>query len=155
MALKQCTIAASVLLAVSGTFCFAQGAAGAQPGGKDSPGQNIKQEHQAAMEKCNALKDNAKDICKAEADGRRKIAEAELKAQQNNTPKNQLELAETKAKAEYEVAKQKCDDEVGDKKNACQKGARAARDQALAQAKMQSQSSATGSSSAGDQQQSK
>jgi hypothetical protein len=84
------------------------------------------------------MKDNAKEICKAEADGRKTVAEAEAKVQQRGTPKNQLELAEAKAEAQYNVEKAKCGDQVGDAKKACEQVAKASRDLSTAQAKQQS-----------------
>jgi hypothetical protein len=95
----------------------------------------INDQHKAAMDKCKDLKGNAKDICKAEADGQRKVAKAEAEQKENDTPKNRFKVDEAKAKAQYDVAKEKCDDLKGDAKSACQKAAKAERDGAIAQAK--------------------
>lgn len=111
-----------------------------------SQSENLDQQHKAAMEKCGGMSGNAKDICKAEADGQKKVGEAQAKASQRDTPKNRLELQEAKADAEYKVAKERCDDQVGDAKSACQKQAKASRDLAMAEAKKQSQTQASGSS---------
>lgn len=138
-------IAASIALAMaSGAQAQqASGTPGASPAGQPSQAELITQQHQAAMDKCNTMKDNAKDICKAEADGQKKIAEAQAKLSERDTPKNRLELGEAKAEAQYKVAKEKCDDQVGDAKNACQKEAKATRDMAMAQARKQSQTAAS------------
>jgi len=95
----------------------------------------INDQHKAAMDKCKDLKGNAKDICKAEADGQKKVAKAEADLKEKDTPKNRLKVDEAKAKAQYDVAKEKCDDLKGDAKSACQKAAKAERDGAIAQAK--------------------
>ncbi|HJV76714.1 MAG TPA: hypothetical protein VJ654_21050 [Noviherbaspirillum sp.] len=110
--------------------------------------QTIDQQHQAALKKCDGLKDNAKDICKAEADGQKEIAEAQAKVTERDTPKNRLELAEARAKAQYKVEKERCDDQVGDAKSACEQAAKATRESSLAQAKMQSQTQTSGSGAA-------
>jgi len=95
----------------------------------------ISSEAKAAKDKCKDMKGNAKDICMAEAKGNEKLAKAELELKQKDTPKNRQDVAVAKADLEYEVAKEKCDDMKGKEKNACQKDAKAARDQAKKQAK--------------------
>ena len=95
----------------------------------------ISAEAKAAKDKCKDMKGNAKDICMAEAKGNEKVAKAELALKQKDTPKNRKDVADAKADLEYEVAKEKCDDMKGKEKNACQKDAKSARDQAKKQAK--------------------
>lgn len=127
-----------------------QQSASTAAGGQPTPRQQIDQQHKAAMEKCNGMKENAKDICKAEADGQKQIAEAQAKVSERDTPKSRLELEEAKAEAAYKAARERCDDQVGDAKKACQQQAKATRDGAIAQAKMQAQAQgASGSSAAG------
>ena len=70
-----------------------------------------------------------------------KISLGELKVQKKDTAENRRELAEAKAKAEYEVAKERCDDQKGEQKNACQNQAKANRDRAMAQARGKEDSS--------------
>ena len=97
--------------------------------------KRINQEHKAELEKCKDLKGNAKDVCKKEADGHKKIAKAEAELKEQDTPKNRQKLAEAKADAQYDVAKEKCDDQKGDAKSACKKTAKAEHEGAIAQAK--------------------
>jgi hypothetical protein len=99
------------------------------------------------MEKCNGMKDNAKDICKAEADGQKKTAEAQAKVTESDTPKNRFDLEQAKAEAQYKVANARCNDQVGDAKKACQQEAKATQDLAIAQAKKQSQTQTSSGSS--------
>lgn len=101
--------------------------------------RQIDQQHRAALEKCKSLKENAKDICEAEADGQKKVAEAQAKVAEHDSPKNRLNLEKAKADAEYNVAKERCDDQVGDAKSACKKQAKATHDSAVAQAQAESQ----------------
>jgi len=95
----------------------------------------INDQHKAAIDKCKDLKGNAKDVCKKEADGQKKVAKAEAELKENDTPKNRFNVAEAKAKAQYEVAQEKCDDQKGKDKSNCKKAAKAERDGAIAQAK--------------------
>ena len=97
--------------------------------------KQIDQQHKAELEKCKVMKGNAKDVCKKEADGKHKVAKAEAEVKEHDTPKNRLKVHEAKAEAQYDVAKERCDDQKGDAKDACQKAAKAERDGAIAQAR--------------------
>jgi hypothetical protein len=84
---------------------------------------------------CDPLSGNAKDICMAEAKGKRKVAKAELDARDKNTRKARQAAREARADADYQVAKEKCDDKTGNDKQICVKAAKAARTAAMADAK--------------------
>jgi hypothetical protein len=88
--------------------------------------QQIEAQYKAEKLQCQSLAGNARDICKKEAEGREDVAEAELKAQHKPGPKADRKLAETRAKAVYEVAKERCDDLSGNPKAVCEKDAKAA-----------------------------
>ena len=92
-------------------------------------------DYKAEAAGCDKLSGNAKDICMAEAKGQEKVAKAELKAKENDTPKNRYDVAVAKADADYMVAKEKCDDMKGKEKRQCDKDAKAAKDSAKKQAK--------------------
>ena len=145
MKLSMQTMAVAVALAFAGS-AYAQQPTTPQPRDKapaaaESPEKRIDREHEAARDACKPLKGNAQDVCKKEADGKKKIAQAELKLQKKDTPENRKELAETKAKAEYDVAMERCEDQKGDAKNACQREARTKRESAMAAAKGESRAS--------------
>jgi hypothetical protein len=71
----------------------------------------------------------------AEAKGKQKVAKAELDAKDDKDPaKAQRKVAEARAEAAYEVAKEKCDDQKGEAKDACMKQARVERDRAKGKA---------------------
>jgi hypothetical protein len=72
----------------------------------------------------------------AEAKGNQKVAKAELDARDKNTNKARQEAREARAEADYQVAKEKCDDKGGNEKNVCLKEANAARTAAMADAKV-------------------
>ena len=90
----------------------------------------IKTEYKAEKERCDSLSGNAKDICLAEAKGNQDVAEADLDA--NHKPSKESRY---KANAEYEVAKEKCDDQAGNAEDICLKDAKAAEAAAKANAR--------------------
>ena len=90
----------------------------------------IEADAKAAKEKCKGMKDNAKDICQAEAKANEKIAKKELDYKNKPTEKNKYEWDKMKAEAAYEVAKEKCDD--ASDKIACRKQAKDEKDSAMA-----------------------
>ncbi|HET7728468.1 MAG TPA: hypothetical protein VFK48_00425 [Usitatibacter sp.] len=92
----------------------------------------IEADAKAAKEKCNSLKDNAKDICQAEAKATEKVAKKELDYKNKPTEKNRYEAEKMKAEAAYEVAKEKCEDQKGAEMAACKKNAKADKDRAIA-----------------------
>lgn len=112
--------------------------------------RQIEQQHELASRQCAELRDTAKKICEAEADGQKSIAEAQAKVAERNSPKNRLSLAETKADAEFEVAKARCEDQVGEAKDACRRNAKATRDKLKEQAKRDSQTNTQSPSSSGN-----
>src|SRR5687768_4781255 len=97
---------------------------------KDAEEERIEAAAKADKAKCDGMKANAKDICMAEAKGKEKVAKAELDAKYATGDKTKAErkVQEAKAEAAYEVAKQKCDDQKGEAKDACVKQARVERD---------------------------
>ncbi len=140
MRLSMQAIAASVTLALASSVYAQTAPQGSAPqmraeSSQDSARKRIDAEHKAAKDRCKPMKGNAQDICEAEADGRKNVAQAELKLAQKNTPENQRDLQAAKAKAAYNVEKERCDDLKGDAKDACQKRAKQARDNAMSSAK--------------------
>jgi hypothetical protein len=87
---------------------------------------SITAEYQAAKERCDMLTGNANDICVAEAQGKERVARAELEARFKPNAKNRYDASIAKAEADYKVAKEKCDDLGGNEKDVCLKGAKAA-----------------------------
>jgi len=95
----------------------------------------IEADAKAAKKACDSMKDNAKDICQAEAKGKEKLAKKELDLKRNPNDKNAQDLAKIKAEGAYEVAKEKCEDQKGADMMACKKAAKAEKDSAMAAAK--------------------
>jgi len=89
-------------------------------------------DYKMAKKQCKAMKDNAQDVCEEEAKVARAKAERDAVAQYRNTPKD-LDKANRKlADAEYDLAKERCDDLSGDAKDSCQNQARSAKSTAMA-----------------------
>jgi hypothetical protein len=91
--------------------------------------------YDADKEACDKLKDNAQDVCEQEARAKRKVAEAELDYKRTGKEADRVKAAEVKAEQEYAVAKERCDDLSGDRKDACQKEAKANEAKAKAELK--------------------
>jgi len=106
----------------------------------------VEADAKAAKEKCKSMKDNAKDICEAEAKANEKVAKKELDYKKNPNDKNKTDLEKMKAEAAYEVAKEKCEDMKGADQASCKKNAKADKDRAIANAKGKKVADATPSS---------
>ncbi len=83
---------------------------------------------------CKSMTGNAKDICQAEAKGKENVAKAELEQSYKPSARHQREVTVAKAKAEYAVAKERCDDKTAKDKKACIADAKSARKSSLADA---------------------
>lgn len=88
--------------------------------------QDITAESKSAMAACGTLSGNAKDICKAGASGKEKVAMAALEAQYKPSNDNSHKVRVARADADYSVAREKCDDRAGNVKDVCLKEAKAA-----------------------------
>lgn len=82
--------------------------------------------YKADKARCDAMKGNAEDICEAEVKGKRDVAKAEAEAAYKNTAKAREDAKVAKGNADYNVAKEKCDDLSGNQKDVCVKDAKAA-----------------------------
>lgn len=96
----------------------------------------ISVDYKSAKVACDALSGNPKDICVAQAKGGEKIAKAELEASYKPSAKSRNEIRVAKAKANYAVAREQCDEMTGNTKDVCVKEAKAAQVTALADAKV-------------------
>jgi hypothetical protein len=96
----------------------------------------IEAQYKSDKDQCSSMKGNAEDVCKAEAKGKEKVAKAELEANYKNTAKARYDARVAHADANYDVAKEKCDDMSGNQKDVCVKEAKAAHTKAKADAKV-------------------
>lgn len=95
----------------------------------------VEADAKAAKEKCKSMKDNAKDVCEAEAKGNEKLAKKELDYKKNPNDKNRADVEKMKAEVAYELAKEKCEDQKGAEQASCKKQAKADKDRAISAAK--------------------
>lgn len=86
---------------------------------------NADSQYKVDKDACSSLSGNAKDICVAEADGKHSIAKADAEAAYENTTKARQDARVAHAQANYNVAKEKCDDLAGNRKDVCVKEAKA------------------------------
>lgn len=96
----------------------------------------IEANYKMAKTHCDTLKANAKDVCMQEAKGTEKIAKAELEAKYKPDAKADYKVRQARADANYDVAKEKCDDLSGNAKDVCKKDAKAAHVRATENAKV-------------------
>jgi len=87
--------------------------------------QSADAQYKIDKDACSSLKANAKDICVAEAKGKDNVAKADAQAAYENTPKARENARVARAQANYDVAKEKCDDQAGNRKDVCVKEAKA------------------------------
>ena len=91
----------------------------------------------AELKACDGTKGNAKDICRTAAKGRGKVALAELKAEYEPSPEADRAMMMAQADADYDVARQKCDDASGKAKDTCKARASHVREAAIRRAKIE------------------
>ncbi len=97
--------------------------------------QNAEATYKTAKAACGSLAGNAKDVCIAEAKVTETYAIAKADSEFKNTPKAIYDGRKDVAKAEYDLAKTKCDAKAGNDKDVCIKEAKALEVRALADAK--------------------
>lgn len=85
----------------------------------------IAAEYKGDKVNCKTLSGNAKDICMAQADGKRNIATTDAEAAYESTDKARLNAQLARAEAAYDVDKEKCNDLSGNDKSICKKDANA------------------------------
>ena len=100
---------------------------------------HISDNYKVDKKACDAMKDNAKDVCVQEAKAKESVGLAELEYSYTGKAADQTKLLEAKAKSAYAVAKEKCDDQADNAKDVCIKEAKAVEVKALADAKLSKQ----------------
>ncbi|SFU35241.1 BON domain-containing protein [Pseudoduganella namucuonensis] len=121
-----------IILALAGAIGTAY-AADNDKAAYDAMRDKATSEYKVAKEKCDSLKKNAKDVCQEEAKVARAKAEADAVAMHKATPNAIRKAREDVADAEYELAKEKCDDLSGSAKSTCKSEAKAAKSTAIAE----------------------
>ncbi|NMM77894.1 hypothetical protein B2J86_15895 [Acidovorax sp. SRB_14] len=124
------------LLALVAASLVATASMAMQPAEYSAAKDRITADYKVNKQKCDALKANAKDICMKEAKGHEKVAKAELEAEYKPSDSTQYKARVAKADADYDVAKERCDDQTGNAKDVCKKDAKAAHVSAVENAKV-------------------
>ena len=88
--------------------------------------ERIEATYKSAKAQCNTLTDNAKDVCEKQAKGEENVAKAELDNRYKPSERQAYKARLARAEADYDVAKEKCDDLNGNAKDVCEKDAKAA-----------------------------
>ena len=115
------------LAACIGTLAFAgAGHAAGDKAAYEGAKASAKSAYEAAKAKCDALKDNAKDICVAQAKAARTRTDEQAEAAYKGTPKAREQAIREIAEADYKVARERCDDRIGNDRDVCIKVAKAA-----------------------------
>jgi hypothetical protein len=124
-------------------FCIAS-AGGALAGGGgmtkeayEAMKSRLEASQDAELKACDGDKSNARDICRAAAKGRGRVLLAELKAEYQPSPEADRATMMAQAEADYDVAKQKCDEARGKAKDACKARADQVREAAIRRAKIE------------------
>lgn len=86
---------------------------------------------------CGSMKGNTRDICEVEAKSRAAALHAELEARYKPSPESVYQSRSVTAEANFAVAKAKCGGAKGAAKDRCMSDAKAAREAALRQAKVE------------------
>ena len=92
---------------------------------------------EATRKLCASLKGHRGEVCETEATGRAEALGAELDARYKPSPKASQKAKNVTAEANYDVAKAKCDALQGKAEDRCMKEAKAAREAAIRQAKVE------------------
>ncbi|MDO9437266.1 hypothetical protein [Hydrogenophaga sp.] len=101
----------------------------------DAAKDRIEMNYKTAKKSCDAMKDNAKDVCQVEAKGTEKVEKAELERKYKTTAANARKFEEAKADSTYDIAKEKCEDQAGDAQKVCKADAKAVHERAKTAAK--------------------
>jgi len=94
-----------------------------------------KAHYKTAEKQCGSLAGNARDVCIAEAKLNRVRAENDAELAHEDSVKNRRGAAENLAKAQYDVARERCDDKGGNLKDVCVQEAKAGLEKSMADAR--------------------
>jgi hypothetical protein len=81
--------------------------------------------YEAAKERCESFTGNSKDVCQKQAKAEKEKAQANAKAEHKGDAKSHNDAHLDAAKADYQVAKERCDALNGNAKDVCIKDAKA------------------------------
>jgi hypothetical protein len=82
-------------------------------------------DYEVADEKCEALQGHAEDVCEAQAKAALLRAKADARYAHQPTAKDRYDQRVAHAKADYIVAKERCEEKAGNDRDVCKKAVRA------------------------------
>jgi len=85
--------------------------------------KQIAEQHKAATDRCTTLRDSARSVCQAEADGRGEVALAQLQLRRDDSGESLRNLARVQASAQYWIELARCYDRQDQAKSTCQRQA--------------------------------
>ncbi len=130
-----------IALAVSLTFSAGAMAQSLSKSDYKAGKNKISAEYKLAKAGCDSLSGNPSEICMAGAKGNERVALAELEAGYKPTPETRYQARVARAEADYDVAKERCDDRAGNTKDVCLKEAKSAEIAVKSDAKAQMKTS--------------
>lgn len=133
--MKRALVTAAVAMTLAAGTASAAGQALSRQDYKAQQ-DRIEADYEAAKEQCDGMKDNARDVCMARAKGKHEVVKAQLEARRDPGPRRDAQVRRKQAEADYDVAREKCDDLPRAAKDACRKDARAMYEHAKGQAKV-------------------
>jgi hypothetical protein len=116
VALTGCTLALAASMAGAQTSRISDSEAAAAKSA-------IEADYKAARAACDRMSGNAKDLCMAAAGGGEKVAKAELEHRRSGSAADARKVALARADADFDLAKERCDDFGGPDKDVCMKRA--------------------------------
>ena len=105
--------------------------------GYEAEQAKIERESRATLKICQGLKGQRQDICETEAKGRAQALKAELEAKYRPSVQAWFEARMVTAEANYDVARARCELLKGKAESRCVRQAKAAREAAERQAKVE------------------
>ncbi|WP_305807246.1 hypothetical protein, partial [Stenotrophomonas sp. YIM B06876] len=79
------------MITLAAVGCMATASMAMQPAEHKAAQERISADYKMDKAHCDAMKGNAKDVCKKEAEGKEKVAKAELEAQYKPSEKTQYQ----------------------------------------------------------------
>jgi hypothetical protein len=135
--MKKEFFGAALALCMAGAACAAKAPPPMRKDAYEAARARITAQAKADRRSCEAMKDQARDLCQAQAAGKEKTARAQLEARYRPSAEAVKQAKNVAADANFEVAKVKCEALKGKAEDHCMQDARAARDAAVRQAKVE------------------
>lgn len=88
--------------------------------------------YKAERKTCDSLSGNTKDICVETAKSKEKVAKAELEYQYTGKAGDKRDAQEARIDADFEIAKERCDDKAGNTNDVCMTQAKSTHAKAIA-----------------------